>query len=33
MAALALLLSWPWSWPGWAKPYFDALQSIFGMLF
>lgn len=25
MAALALLLSWPWFWPGWAKPRFDIL--------
>lgn len=29
MAALALLLSWPWLWPGWAKPRFDILRVLF----
>jgi leader peptidase (prepilin peptidase) / N-methyltransferase len=29
MAALALLLSWPWFWPGWAKARFDLLGMLF----
>ena len=32
MAALALLLSWPWSWPRLAKPYFDAFRMVFWSL-
>lgn len=29
MAALVLLLSWPWFWPGWAKPRFDIIRMLF----
>jgi leader peptidase (prepilin peptidase)/N-methyltransferase len=29
MAALALLLSWNWLWPGWAKNDFDLLRMVF----
>lgn len=29
MAALLMLLSWPWFWPGWAKNYFNILHMIF----
>jgi leader peptidase (prepilin peptidase)/N-methyltransferase len=32
MAALALLLSWPWFWPGWAKPRFVELREVSGFL-
>ncbi len=28
MAALLMLLSWPWFWPGWAKNYFNILHMI-----
>ncbi len=28
MAALALLLSWPWLWPAWGKNYFQILRLI-----
>ena len=29
MAAVALLLAWPWFWPHWAKPRFATLHMIF----
>jgi leader peptidase (prepilin peptidase)/N-methyltransferase len=29
MAAVALLLAWPWFWPLWAKPRFDILKLLF----
>lgn len=29
MAALALLLSWPWLWPAWAKGFFAMLRMVF----
>ena len=29
MAALGLLLSWPWFWPSWAKPRFDIIPMLF----
>jgi leader peptidase (prepilin peptidase) / N-methyltransferase len=29
MAAVALLLSWPWLWPNWAKSYFATLSMLF----
>ena len=29
MAALALLLSWPWFWPGWALPRFTMIRGLF----
>ena len=29
MAALVLLFSWPWLWPGWAKPRFDIFRMLF----
>ena len=29
MAALALLLSWPWFWPGWAKNVFASVYMLF----
>lgn len=29
MAAVALLLSWPWLWQGWAKSYFETLSMLF----
>lgn len=29
MAALVLLLTWTWFWPGWAKPRFDILSVLF----
>jgi leader peptidase (prepilin peptidase)/N-methyltransferase len=32
MAALALLLSWPWLWPGWAKGLFAALPDLIRVL-
>jgi leader peptidase (prepilin peptidase)/N-methyltransferase len=28
MAALALLLSWPWLWAGWAKAFFTSLWQV-----
>lgn len=33
MAALVLLLSWPYSWPHLWKPYFDIFQDLLRMLF
>lgn len=33
MAAVALLLTWPVVWPGWAKGLFDTLRVVFWMLF
>ena len=32
MAALAMLFSWPWFWPGWAKQNFDLLRMVFSPL-
>ncbi len=32
MAAISLLLSWPWLWPGWAKPNFELLRELLGEL-
>jgi leader peptidase (prepilin peptidase)/N-methyltransferase len=32
MAAVALVLSWPWLWPNWAKNYFDILRVLFWFL-
>ncbi len=29
MAAVALVLSWPWSWPGVARPYFEIVRVLF----
>ena len=29
MAAVVLLLSWPWFWPNWAKPRFELLRMLF----
>ena len=29
MAAVALILSWRWLWPLWARPYFDTLRMVF----
>lgn len=29
MAALVLLLSWPWLWRGWAENYFNTLRMVF----
>ena len=29
MAAIALLLSWPWLWPGWAKGFFGSVRMLF----
>lgn len=29
MAALGLLLSWPWLWPGWARPLFKTFRVVF----
>jgi leader peptidase (prepilin peptidase)/N-methyltransferase len=29
MAAVILMLSWPWLWPGWAERYFDTLRMLF----
>lgn len=31
MAALALLLSWPWFWPGFAKERFDIFRMLFSI--
>jgi leader peptidase (prepilin peptidase)/N-methyltransferase len=31
MAAVALLLSWPWLWPGWARQQFKILGILFGI--
>ncbi len=28
MAALTLLFSWPWFWPGWGKTQFDSLREV-----
>lgn len=28
MAALALLLTWPWLWPGWAKGFFQSFRGV-----
>jgi len=33
MAALSLLLSWPWLWPGWGKSLFDDLADLIGLFF
>ncbi len=33
MAAVTLLLSWPWLWPGWAKMRFEVLRELVRMLF
>jgi leader peptidase (prepilin peptidase)/N-methyltransferase len=33
MAALALLLSWPYSWPRLWKAYFEIVQDLLRMLF
>jgi leader peptidase (prepilin peptidase)/N-methyltransferase len=32
MAALTLLLAWPWVWPGWAKGFFRTLAEVAGIL-
>ena len=32
MAAVGLLLSWPWLWPGWAKNYFTIIPMLFSQL-
>jgi len=32
LAAVTLLLSWPWSWPGFAKYYFDTFYVLFWFL-
>ena len=32
MGALAMLYSWPWFWPGWAKQNFDLLRMVFSPL-
>jgi leader peptidase (prepilin peptidase)/N-methyltransferase len=29
MGAIALVLSWPWLWPGWARNFFGALRWLF----
>jgi leader peptidase (prepilin peptidase)/N-methyltransferase len=32
MAAVALVFSWPWLWPHWAKSYFETLNMLFWFL-
>ncbi len=32
LAALTLMLSWPWLWPGWARPLFSTLTELFRFL-
>lgn len=32
MAAVALVLSWPWLWPAWAKGFFQTLTVVFWFL-
>jgi leader peptidase (prepilin peptidase)/N-methyltransferase len=32
MAAIALVLSWPWLWPHWARGYFQTLSVLFWFL-
>ncbi len=32
MAAVALVLSWPWFWPGWANGFFRNLRQVFWFL-
>jgi leader peptidase (prepilin peptidase) / N-methyltransferase len=29
MGAVALMLSWPWLWPGWARGLFETLRAVF----
>jgi leader peptidase (prepilin peptidase)/N-methyltransferase len=29
MAAVALVLSWPWLWAGWARDFFRTLRMVF----
>jgi leader peptidase (prepilin peptidase)/N-methyltransferase len=29
MAAIALVLSWPWFWPNVARPYFEIVRVLF----
>jgi leader peptidase (prepilin peptidase)/N-methyltransferase len=32
LAALTLVLTWPWLWPNWARPLFSDLADVFGWM-
>ncbi len=32
MAAVVLVLSWPWLWPAWAENFFRTLGQVFWFL-